>query len=201
MLIPISRARVPAPPRARARRGPRRAARGPRSSAWSTSSRQGRRVDGALRGGARDRRRPPGQVELAGIDDELLREDRDGDAARTAARSARSIRRTTAARRAPRSRPRRRAGRPGPGRRCPRHDWRSRPADGDDRLISAITWRPGAARRSAMGGMGRRGDAAVATPLGRRRRARPGRRPAGGPRSRRPPRPAARARGVVPRCS
>ena len=63
----------------------------------------------------------------------------------------RSSRRTSAARTARRSRPRRRPRRRAPGRRCPRPQPAIGPADGDERLTSAIRWRPGAARRSAIG--------------------------------------------------
>ena len=73
--------------------------------------------------------------------------------------------------RAPRRRPRRRA----PGRRCPRPPPRSRPADGEERLISAMTCRPGAARASTTGAAAPRrrqgrvelvGQARVAADLG-----------------------------------
>ena len=90
----------------------------------------------------------------------------------------RSSRRTSAARTGRRSPPRRRPRTRAPGRRCPRPSRRCAPADGDERLISAMRWRPGAARRSAMPGSGaaarargRTGRSSVAARSARRRSA------------------------------
>ena len=89
--------------------------------------------------------------ELPLVDDELLGQHRHADGRADALAGRRSSRRTSAARTAPRSRPHHR-----PRRRCARATRSSpvaaiRPADGDDRLSSAITCRPGAASRSAIG--------------------------------------------------
>ena len=89
----------------------------------------------------------PQQRQLPRVDDELLGQHRAARWPRGRPAGPRASRRTSGARRARRSSRRHRPGRHVPGRPRPASRRPAGPADGERRLISAMRWRPGRARR------------------------------------------------------